>query len=155
MAKRARPGDSESGGVTNLTETKAVIKESVAQILRLKTQRKEINAAIGEHRAHVKKYGVPTGALDLAIRMKEADVEDRQAMDEGYIIAREALGLGIQRSLFEMLDTRKADEEVIAKSRENPSHKPVDHPEDSSDLAEAGRLSADEQERGSLVPDAV
>lgn len=104
MAKRAKPGDAGNGGVTNLSETKAVIKEEVAKILRLKGERKEINAAIGESRARVKNYGVPPAALDLAIRMKEADPEDRQKMDEGYAIARDAMGLGLQRSLFESLD---------------------------------------------------
>jgi hypothetical protein len=106
MAKKAKPGDAAGGGVTNLTETKAVIKEAVGKILSLKTERKELNAAIGEQRARVKKYGVPPAALDLAIRMKEADTEDRQKHDEGYAIARDALGLGLQRSLFEALDER-------------------------------------------------
>jgi hypothetical protein len=107
MAKRAKPGDGNSG-VTNLTEAKAVVKESVAKILALKSQRKEINAAIGEQRARVKNYGVPPAALDLAIRMKEADPEDRQKHDEGYAIARDALGLGLQRSLFETIESSDA-----------------------------------------------
>lgn len=104
MARKAKPGDAGAGGVTNLSETKTVIKEAVAKILGLKTERAEINAAIGEQRARVKNYGVPPAALDLAIRMREADPEDRQKMDEGYAIARDALGLGLQRSLFETLD---------------------------------------------------
>jgi hypothetical protein len=58
----------------------------------------------------VKNCGVPPAALDLAIRMKEADPEDRQKMDEGYAIARDALGLGLQRSLFEALDEESGEE---------------------------------------------
>lgn len=104
MAKRAKPGDSENRGVTNLSETKEVIREAVSKILKLKGERKEINAAIGEQRARVKNYGVPPAALDLALRMKEADPQDRQLHDEGYAIARDALGLGLQRSLFEMIE---------------------------------------------------
>lgn len=104
MAKKAKPGDGER--VTNLSETKDVIREAVAKIIKLRGDRKELNAAIGEQRARVKNYGVPPAALDLALRMKEADPEDRQRHDEGYAIARDALGLGLQRSLFEMLDER-------------------------------------------------
>lgn len=108
MAKKAKPGDAAGGGVTNLTETKDVVRTAVAEIIRLRNQRKELNAAMGEQRARVKNYGVPPAALDLAIRMKEADAEDRQKHDEGYAIARDALGLGLglQRSLFEALDER-------------------------------------------------
>jgi hypothetical protein len=76
MAKRAKPGDAGSG-VTNLSETKQVIREAVAKILALRSQRKEINQAMGEQRARVKNYGVPPAALDLALRMKEADAEDQ------------------------------------------------------------------------------
>ncbi len=104
MAKKAKPGDAGAGGVTNLSETKEAVKDAVAKILKLRNERKELNAAIGEQRARVKNYGVPPAALDLAIRMKEADAEDRQRHDEGYAIARDALGLGLQRSLFETLD---------------------------------------------------
>jgi hypothetical protein len=106
MARKAKPGDAAGGGVTNLTETKEVVRTAVAEILRLRNQRKEITAAMGEQRARVKNYGVPPAALDLAIRMKEADPEDRQKHDEGDAIARDALGLGLQRSLFEVLDER-------------------------------------------------
>lgn len=101
MSKKAKPGDS---GVTNLSETKDVIREAVGKIIQLRGERKELNAAIGEQRARVKNYGVPPAALDLALRMKEADPEDRQRHDEGYAIARDALGLGLQRSLFETIE---------------------------------------------------
>jgi hypothetical protein len=103
MAKKAKPGDGERG-VTNLSETKDVIRQEVAKIVGLRGQRKEINGAMAESRARVKNYGVPPAALDLAIRMKEADPDDRQRHDEGYAIARDALGLGLQRSLFEMIE---------------------------------------------------
>lgn len=103
MAQKAKPGDGER--VTNLTDTKNTIRDSVARIMKLKNERKELNAAIGEQRARVKNCGVPPAALDLAIRMKEVDQEDRQAHDEGYAIARDALGMGIQASLFETLNT--------------------------------------------------
>lgn len=110
MAKKAKPGDGDNRGVTNLSETKEVIREAVAKIMKLRSERKELNAAIGEQRARVKNYGVPPAALDLALRMKEADPEDRQKHDEGYAIARDALGLGLQRSLFEMIEDPAGEE---------------------------------------------
>lgn len=151
MAKRAKPGDGSSG-VTNLTETKEVIKTEVARIIGLKSQRKEINNAIGEARARVKNYGVPPAALDLALRMKEADPEDRQKHDEGYAIARDALGLGLQRSLFETME----------KEPEKPKgEKPVEVKGDiAKAAAEAGMIPgagalAKAKSHLSAVPDAT
>lgn len=111
MARKAKPGDT-ANGVTNLSDTKATIKDAVTKILGLKNKRKEINAAIAEHRARVKNCGVPPASLDLAIRMKEADPEDRQMHDEGYAIARDALGLRFRASLFDDLDERAEAEEM-------------------------------------------
>jgi uncharacterized coiled-coil DUF342 family protein len=139
MARKAKPGDGAQG-VTNLTEAKAVVKESVAKILNLKSQRKEINAAIGEQRARVKNYGVPPAALDLAIRMKEADPEDRQKHDEGYAIARDALGLGLQRSLFEAIEEQPSGER---------------EPELKGDIAKGAAALAAAKSHLAAVPDAV
>lgn len=135
MARRAKPNDSDSNGVTNLTETKQVIQEAVGKILRLRSERKELNEAIGEQRARVKNNGIPPAALDLAIRMKEADAEDRQKHDEGYAIARDALGLGLQRSLFEQLDERMDTEARSPKRHAKAPSEPYEG--DNSDLAGA------------------
>lgn len=109
MAKKAKPGDSGGDRVTNLTETKAVIRDAVANLVRIDGERAELNAEAAEYRAKVKNCGVPVAALNLAIRMKKADPEDRQAMDEGYAIARDAIGLRFQASLFETLDEDLSD----------------------------------------------
>ncbi len=100
MARRAKPNDAD-GGVINVPEAKAAVKDAVAQILKHRTERKEINAAIAEQRARCKNLGVPPAALDLAIRMKESDPEDREKHDTGYLLARDALGLKIQADLFD------------------------------------------------------
>ncbi len=135
MARKAKPGDT-GGQVTNLSETKEVIREAVGKIISLRSERKEINAAIGEQRARVKNYGVPPAALDLALRMKEADPEDRQKHDEGYAIARDALGLGLQRSLFEALDERlDADSKAAAGKAAQQKPEPQPGPEGDADLA--------------------
>lgn len=101
MAKKAKAGDSQT---TNLSETKDTIRDVVPRIINLKADRKEINAAIQELREKVNAAGVPKAALDYAIRMKEMDPEDRQRHDEGCAIARDALTIGFQRSLFEMIE---------------------------------------------------
>lgn len=102
MAKKAKPGD--NGGAINITDAKAVVRHAVPAIINLKKQRKELNAEISALRANVKSIGIPTAALDLAIRMREIDPEDRAAHDQGYIIARDALGLKIQLDFLDEMD---------------------------------------------------
>ena len=121
MAKKAKTGDSANPRMTNLSETKETIRDAVRAILSLKNERKEINSAIAEERAKVVNCGVPKAALDLAIRMKEMDVEDRNAIDEGYAIARDALGMGLQLSMFENQDPQPDESDE--------SDKPSDEPE--------------------------
>jgi uncharacterized protein (UPF0335 family) len=99
MAKKAKPGDQ----VTNLTETKDIIRNAVPRIVNLKKQRKEINADIAAEREKVNAAGVTKQALDHAIRVKEMDPEDRARFDEGYAIARDAIGVPQSRSLFDFL----------------------------------------------------
>ena len=101
MARKTKPGD----GVTNLSETKDIIRNAVPKIVNLKERRKTINAEIAEVREQVNAAGVPKKALDHAIRVKEMDPEDRQRFDEGYAIARDAIGLRMSGSLFDMIET--------------------------------------------------
>lgn len=140
MARRAKPGDSPTHGVTNLTEAKEQVRAAVKTIIALREQRKDINDAINSERKKVKVLGVPPAALDLAIRMRDADPEDRQRHDEGYAIARDALGLRFQMSLFENLDTREESEETARQGKAAKAPKPkaapaTPPPADDSDLA--------------------
>lgn len=100
MARVTKPGD----GATNLSETKDIIKNAVPRIIQLKAERKEINAAIQEQRERVNAAGVNKAALDHAIRIKEMEPEQRQAWDEGFAIARDALAITQSISLFDDLD---------------------------------------------------
>ena len=100
MAKKTAPGD----GVTNLSETKDLIIKAVPKIVALKEKRKSINADIAEIREQVNAAGVPKKALDHAIRVKEMDPDDRARFDEGYAIARDAIGLRMSTSLFDMIE---------------------------------------------------
>src|SRR3954466_11000011 len=101
MAKVTKPGD----GPTNLTETKDVIRNSVPAIINLIAKRKELNAEIAEIRERVNACGVPKKALDHAIRVKQMDPDVRQQFDEGYAIARDAIGLPQSASLFDFIKT--------------------------------------------------
>lgn len=103
MAKKAKPGDS---GVTNLSNAKEMVRQSVPKIINLKKDRTAINEEIASIRANVEAAGVPKKALDHAIRVLDMDPQDRERFDEGYAIARDAVGLSMSRSLFDMLDER-------------------------------------------------
>lgn len=116
MAKKAEPGD----GVTNLSETKDIIRNAVPEIINLKNQRKQLNEQIAAAREKVNAAGVPKRALDHAIKIKEMDPEDRQAFDEGYAIARDAIGLPQSASLFDFLESSNESE-----SGTNGSGKPL------------------------------
>lgn len=100
MAKKAKVGD----GPTNVSEAKEVIRNAVPEIININKKIKALQADKAELREKVNAVGVPKKALDHAIRVREMDPEDRQRFDEGYIIAREAIGCAVQRSLFEMID---------------------------------------------------
>lgn len=102
MAKKAAPGDR---GVTNLSETKDLVRDGVPKILNLKKQREAINEQISSVRKNIAAAGIPLKALDHAIRVREMDPQDRERFDEGYAIARDAIGVPQSRSLFDMLDT--------------------------------------------------
>jgi uncharacterized protein (UPF0335 family) len=122
MAKTTKPGD---GKVTNLTETKDIIKNAVPRIINLKEQRKSINAEIASEREKVNAVGVPKKALDHAIRVHEMDPEDREKFDEGYAIARDAIGVPQSRSLFDILDGEQVVEKNVAALKTKPAEAPV------------------------------
>lgn len=102
MARKTKPGDQ----VTNVSESKDTVRNSVPRIVNLKKQRKEINAEIAAEREKVNAAGIPKAALDHAIRVLEMDPEVRTAFDEGVAIARDAVSVPMSRSLFDMLDER-------------------------------------------------
>jgi uncharacterized protein (UPF0335 family) len=109
LAKRAKPNDGNRA-VTNLTDAKEMVRQSVPKIINLKKDRAAINEEITAIRANVEAAGVPKKALDHAIRVMEMDPLDRERFDEGYAIARDAIGLGMSRSLFDMLEDPAGDD---------------------------------------------
>lgn len=129
MAKKAKPGDR----VTNLTETKDIIRNAVPRIVNLKAKRKELNAEIAAEREKVNGAGVSKQALDYAIRTKEMDPDDRQHFDESYAIARDAIGLPQSRSLFDFIESSDDDDAEPKKALNGP---------DALAAARAGQVAA-------------
>ena len=125
MARKAKPNDAGSKGVTNLTATKDVIRNAVPEIVNLKKQRKELNERIAAARERVNAAGVPKAALDHAIRMREMDPEVRQAFDEGVAIVRDTIGVSLSRSLFDMLDERAETESKVAEDQAAKAKPPL------------------------------
>lgn len=103
MARRAKPGD-KGEKVTNLTDAKDLIRNAVPEIINIDEKIKNLRDRRNELRSAVQAAGVTKGAFDLALKFRKMDPEDRQAFDEGFVIAREAVGLRVQRGLFEALN---------------------------------------------------
>lgn len=95
--------------VTNLSAAKDTIRNAVPAIVNLKAQRKDINAEIAKLRENVNAAGVPKSALDYAIKIKEMEPDVRERFDEGYAIARDAIGLRMSGSLFDMIEEPTAE----------------------------------------------
>lgn len=102
MAKSAKPND-PGDKVTNLSSTKKVLAECAAGFRRIDKQRADLNEEAGELRERCRNQGIDPKWLLTAIRVADMEVEDRAKADESYAIAREALGTGLQRSLFETI----------------------------------------------------
>ena len=103
----ARPKKSEESNViplqrqsgSNITALKRDIGEVSNQIIALKKDRAGINAEIAECRAKAERMGIKKQALDLAIRYREMDAEQRENFDESYSLAREANGVPFSAQL--------------------------------------------------------
>tara|TARA_Y100000034_G_scaffold130139_1_gene187873 strand:- start:678 stop:1001 length:324 start_codon:yes stop_codon:yes gene_type:complete len=92
----------------NLTELKVDIKKAADHIIDLKAERAKINSAIGEVKAGMAVKGIPRRAFNRALQDYEAtknvepdDTTNAAVVDEGYVIAREALLIPIQGNLFD------------------------------------------------------
>lgn len=101
MAKKTAPGDA----VTNLSETKEIVRNAVPELVNLKKERKAINEQMAAIRERVNAAGIPKKALEHAIRVREMEPDDREAFDEGYAIVRDVIGCSMSRSLFDYIDT--------------------------------------------------
>lgn len=136
MAKRAKPGDDASNGVTNLTSTKKVLKEVANGFRDIAKQRSDLNEYAGELRERCRNHGIDPKWLLTALKVADMEPEDRERADESYAIARDAIGLSFRESLFDNLDEREESEENAARVKERQQKPPAPNgPAGDHDLA--------------------
>lgn len=104
MSKPAKPGDDAAPPVTNLSSTKKALAEIATGFRDIDKQRSDLNDYASELRERCRNQGIDPKWLLTAIRVAKMEPDDRTKADESYAIAREAIGLGLQRSLFEMME---------------------------------------------------
>lgn len=95
------------------------VGDAADKVAKLKEKRSEINAQIGEVRAALVTQGIPKWAFDAALAYKEADIEKRQGFDEGYQIAREAVGLPVKGTQLDMFGKNKEKGQDNGETAEN------------------------------------
>lgn len=158
MAKTARPNDADGPKVTNLSEVKDLIRNAIPEIINIDKDIKAKRDRRNELRSAIEAAGVPKKAFDYALKVRNMEPEDRQGFDEGYVIAREAIGLGVQRGLFEALESDEVEPETRtqvsdgkggakaagAKAAAKPAAKPKAAPEAASPAADDSDLAGDD-----------
>lgn len=99
---KKEPADiAKMGG--NISGLKEDIAKWCDKHLELEKKREDVNASLAEIRAKAAANGIPKKAFADAMRYFKEDPDKRAGYDNGYILAREALGLpinGAQLSLF-------------------------------------------------------
>lgn len=78
----------------NSKERASIITDAVRKIIGLKAERQTINEQINEERARVKVLGMKMIDFNVALRLYELEVEDRNASLDSIREACEALGMG-------------------------------------------------------------
>ena len=103
-AKSPAPPPAMGGNIGPLLKR---VQDAASKVSKLKEKRSEINAQIGEIRASLVTQGIPKWAFDASLAYMEADIEKRQGFDEGYQIAREAMGLPVKGTQMDMFGNKK------------------------------------------------
>ena len=84
-----------SGNIgSNSKERRAIVAEVVANTIRLKAQKAEIQAQITEERGRIKSLGIKAIDFNVALRLYELEVEDRNSSLDSIRECCEALGMG-------------------------------------------------------------
>lgn len=118
MAKKLKTDD-EIDRTHNATEQKKIIAEAAANIIRLKAERAAIQEAIAEERDKVKSLSIKMTDFNVALRLYELEIEERNESIDGLRLCFEALSVGGQGDLF------PADDEVTA-ARKSRAGKALD-----------------------------
>jgi uncharacterized protein (UPF0335 family) len=103
--KPSQPTKDEQPVVTNLTSTKKVLRECAAGFEKIDEKRAELNDQAADLRERCRNQGIDPKWLLAALRIKKMEPEDREKADENYAIARDAIGIGMQSSLFDTIAT--------------------------------------------------
>ena len=113
MSKSAKPGDDAAPPVTNLSSTKKALAEIAIGFRDIEKQRADLNEYASELRERCRNQGIDPKWLLTAIRVAKMEPEDREKADESYAIARDALGMSLQPSLFEMIEEAPPAEKPV------------------------------------------
>ena len=92
----------------NVKEILAVVKDSAVKVIKLNSERKEIQALITEAKAVVKAKGIKMADFNAALRLYELEADDRNESLDSLKICFEALELGGQSDLFPEKDREAA-----------------------------------------------
>jgi N-acyl-D-aspartate/D-glutamate deacylase len=87
------------GNISGLLESVATARDKIIQ---LKKKRMEINSEIKAIREGMEAKGIVKKSFDLALSYFEASPEQREGLDEGYLLAREGMGLPVKGAQLEL-----------------------------------------------------
>lgn len=76
------------------------VKEAFSRITAGENDRASANADIESARADLERIGIPRAALAAALQYFNWDEDKRRGFDRAYGIVREALGVPVQRDMF-------------------------------------------------------
>lgn len=79
---------------SNSKERAAIVAEVVSNVVRLKGEKAEIQAQITEQRGRIKSLGIKAIDFNIALRLYELEVEDRNSSLDSIRECCEALGIG-------------------------------------------------------------
>lgn len=92
--------DTSSNQPVDLSNARTIIKSAADRIIRLKSERAEIQASITEIKAEVKALGIKMTDFNAALRWYELEAEDRNESLDNLRMCFQALGIGEQGQLF-------------------------------------------------------
>lgn len=94
----------------NIGPTKDKVASAAKQIIELEKQRSQVNAEMAEVRSAVEALGIPKRAFAATIQYLKLDADQRAGLDQGYVLAREAVGLPVQGVMFDLAPAKEEQE---------------------------------------------
>lgn len=94
----------------NIGPTKDKVAAAVKQLIELDKKSAQINAEKAELRSAVEALGIPKRALAGAVQYLKLDPDQRAGLDQGYVLARESIGLPVQGVMFDLAPAKEEQE---------------------------------------------